>query len=177
MLLGEDIHEREPATLNERIGDRLAAVPLQLGLKIKKLELARAAGHEEVDHALGPCREVARPGCQGTGLASAGRVPARGVSRSDARAIAPGRPRNRRRNAAGSVHEPRGPASSPSRHRSHRSSHHSRVTNSSRFRSTRATFIQPADFLPSPPACSGAGLPESPAPGSWVRGPDRARNA
>ena len=31
MLLGEDIHERESATLDERVRDRLAAVCLELG--------------------------------------------------------------------------------------------------------------------------------------------------
>ena len=62
MFLGEDIHEREPAALDERIGDRLAAVLLELGLVVEQLELAGPAGHEQVDHALGPRREMARPG-------------------------------------------------------------------------------------------------------------------
>ena len=60
MLLGEDIHEREPPALDERVRDRLAAVLLELGLVVEELELARSAGHEQVDHALGPGREMAR---------------------------------------------------------------------------------------------------------------------
>ena len=59
MFLGEDIHERESASLDERVGDRLAAIFLKLGLEVEELELAGAAGHEEVDHALGPRGEMA----------------------------------------------------------------------------------------------------------------------
>src|SRR5438477_10085930 len=69
MLLAEDIHEREPTPLDERVRDRLAAVLLKLGLVVEQLELAGTAGHEQVDHALGPGREEARPGRQGIGAA------------------------------------------------------------------------------------------------------------
>ena len=54
MLLGEHVHEREPAPLDERVRDRLAAILLKLGLVVEQLELARTAGHEQVDDALGP---------------------------------------------------------------------------------------------------------------------------
>ena len=107
MLLGENIHECESTPLDERIGDRLAAVLLKLGLVVEELELARSAGHEEIDHALGPRGEMAGtsrervgarartcwPGADdGDALAMtafrrgrAGRSP----SRSDARAMRP----------------------------------------------------------------------------------------
>src|SRR5262249_35424799 len=54
----------EPPALDERVGDRLAAVPLELGLVIEELELAGPAGHEQVDHAPGPGGEMTRPGRQ-----------------------------------------------------------------------------------------------------------------
>ena len=40
--------------LDERVGDRLATILLKLWLKIKQLELAGTAGHEQVDDAPGP---------------------------------------------------------------------------------------------------------------------------
>ena len=60
-LLGERVHEGEPLPLDERLGDRLAVVLLELRLVVEQLELARAAGHEQVDDALRLRREVARP--------------------------------------------------------------------------------------------------------------------
>ena len=103
LLLGEDIHEREPPPLDERVRDRLAAVLLKLGLVVEQLELAGAAGHEQVDDALGPRGKMARPGRQGIGAAGRWLVArGRGGSRSarhragcllapesEARAIAP----------------------------------------------------------------------------------------
>src|SRR5262245_16817300 len=65
MLLGENVHERESAPLNERVGDRLAAISLKLGLVVEQLKLAGAAGHEQIDDALGPRYHVARPGLEG----------------------------------------------------------------------------------------------------------------
>ena len=60
--------------LDERVGDRLAAILLELGLVVEELELARSAGHEQIDHALGPRREMARMGRD-----RVRRVPAAGV--------------------------------------------------------------------------------------------------
>ncbi len=54
MLFREDVHERESAALDERVGDRLAAIFLKLRLVVEELELAGTAGHEQIDHALGP---------------------------------------------------------------------------------------------------------------------------
>ena len=62
MFFGKDIHERESAALDERIGDGLAAVFLELRLVIEKLELAGPSGHEEINHALGTRRVDGRDG-------------------------------------------------------------------------------------------------------------------
>src|SRR5262249_49750939 len=44
--------------LDERFRDRLAVQLLKLRLVVKQLELARSAGHEEIDHALSLGGEV-----------------------------------------------------------------------------------------------------------------------
>jgi hypothetical protein len=62
MLLGENIHECEPATVDKRIRDRLTAVLLKDWFEVKQLKLTGTAGHEEIDHTLGPRRQMPRPG-------------------------------------------------------------------------------------------------------------------
>ena len=61
MLFRENIHECESTALDERVRNRLTAVLLKLRLVVEELELAGAAGHEQVNHALGPGRMMARP--------------------------------------------------------------------------------------------------------------------
>src|SRR5690349_6269763 len=68
MLLGEGVHESEPAALDERIGDWPAGVGLESGLVVEQLELAGASGHEEVDDAPRPGGEVTRADRQGIGV-------------------------------------------------------------------------------------------------------------
>ena len=70
MLLGENIHECESTPLDERIRNGLASVVLKLGLKVEELELARSAGHEEIDHVLGPRGEMPGTSRQRVGAAS-----------------------------------------------------------------------------------------------------------
>ena len=69
--------------LDERIGDRLAAVLLKLGLVVEELELAGPAGHEEIDHALGPRGEMPRTSRERIGAAErAGPRPAIATARA-----------------------------------------------------------------------------------------------
>ncbi len=58
MLFCEHIHEREAPALDERVRNRPAAKLLKLRLEIEQLELAGAAGHEQVNHALCPRRKM-----------------------------------------------------------------------------------------------------------------------
>ncbi len=81
--------------LGERLRERLAVEPLQLGLGVEALELRRAAGHAEVDDPLGPGREVERLDDPLEPAGLAGRVLAQGLA-SRAGRRAPGRPGRRR---------------------------------------------------------------------------------
>ena len=117
MLLGEDVHEREPAPLDERVRDRLAAVLLELGLVVEQLELAGPAGHEQVDDALAPAPGNAPAGppadhrrariAAGARIATVGVAPGRPAPGGRRRAARPGpsppaRRRSRRRSAGAS---------------------------------------------------------------------------
>ena len=94
MLFREDIHEREPPALDERVRNRLAAELLKLGLVVEQLELARPAGHEQVDHALGPGRKMAGPRRERVASASRGRA-ARSNLASGSQCCLPRRQRDR----------------------------------------------------------------------------------
>ena len=57
-LLGEGVHEGEALALEELVGAGLAVQAVELGLVVEQLQLAGAAGHEQVDDALGLRLEV-----------------------------------------------------------------------------------------------------------------------
>src|SRR5262245_36367236 len=61
VLLGEKIHERESAALDERVRDRLAGVFLERGLVVEQLERAWSPGHEKVDDTPCPGWKMAGP--------------------------------------------------------------------------------------------------------------------
>ncbi len=84
--LEKRVHEGEPLAGDERLGDRLAVIFLELRLVVEQLELAGAAGHEQVDDALRLRREVAGPARQRVGI---GGRSARPSPISEARAIEP----------------------------------------------------------------------------------------
>ena len=165
MLFREAIHECEPPARDERFRNRLAAVLLKVGFVVKQLELAGTAGHEEVNHALGPGRKVARPGSERVTLTrggrfTAGRSSCRGKAESSLAKTGDRPPeatkerlpraprRSRRRNGAAFANARRGQAFlagvdlRPCRCPSVSKTDHSRVTNSSRFNRTRATESQ-----------------------------------
>ena len=60
-------HEGEALAFDEAGGDGLAVEFVELGLVVEELQLAGAAGHEEVDDALGLGLMVRRLGCERVG--------------------------------------------------------------------------------------------------------------
>src|SRR5262249_19767537 len=122
--------EREALVLDERFRRRLATQLVELRLVIEQLQLARAAGHEQEDHALGLRREVR--------LLRRQRVRVSG----EYFAVAQQRSQAQRAQSQGTLTEEMPPRLQERGIDGHGS--HSRVMNSSRFRSTRARADQAA---------------------------------
>ena len=144
--LGRPLDEREALPLDELLGDGLAVVLPELGLLVEEVDLGGRAGHEEVDHALGPGREVRRLGRERVWIRSfhgRGEQPlveqAQERQAADAEARLPEEmaPRDRFQPLVSVVHVL-----------------HSLVIVSSRFRTTFATMVQAAASSPANRAAS-----------------------
>jgi hypothetical protein len=63
---GHAFDESETLALDEAVGDGLSVVFLELRFVVEEVNLRRAAGHVQIDHALGFCRKVEAVigGCQ-----------------------------------------------------------------------------------------------------------------
>ena len=64
-FVGVLIHEGKSLAFDVRLGDGLIVVLLQCRLVVKQFQLARGAGHEQIDNPLGFAVEVSGPGCNG----------------------------------------------------------------------------------------------------------------